>query len=151
MLRPCIKVVWDGRTTWSATEFSLSIATLVIILKITLRRHICRHCWILSAPKTLGNKVSSPKFRRNSSSSPVWGKSKKTSKLFYCSETWGISSVLDSSKEKFPSSYAPTNFNCSRPSITSSSWTRDRISSFLCLPLALLWKYLVFESPSRIN
>ena len=42
-------------------------------------------------------------------------------------------------------------FSCSWPSIVPSSWIREWIRFFLCLPLAILWKYLVFESPSSIN
>jgi hypothetical protein len=37
------------------------------------------------------------------------------------------------------------------PSMISSSGTREGICFFLYMPLAILWKHLVFESPLRIN
>jgi hypothetical protein len=43
------------------------------------------------------------------------------------------------------------DFRFSCPSIVSSSWIREWISFFRCLPLATLWKYLVFASPFKIN
>jgi hypothetical protein len=43
------------------------------------------------------------------------------------------------------------DFNFSCPSIIASSESSEWIRLFLCLPLATLWKYLVFESPSNKN
>jgi hypothetical protein len=80
LLRPCIKAVCDGRTTWSARVFSLNISTLVKLLKLTLRRHIGWYSWILSASLILGNKLISPKFRRNNSSCSVWRSPNKASR-----------------------------------------------------------------------
>ena len=62
ILRPCIKAIWVGLTTWSATELTLIVAVLVKILKLTFRRHIGLYCWILSASLTFGNKIILPKF-----------------------------------------------------------------------------------------
>ena len=69
MYLPCMKAVWVGWTTWSATELSLMVAAFVKILKQTLRRQIGLYCWILSASLTFGNKIISPKLRRKSSNS----------------------------------------------------------------------------------
>jgi len=69
---PCIKAVWVGRTTWSATELSLMVAAFVNILKLTLRRQIGLYCWIHTASLILGNKIISPKLSRNNSSWPAW-------------------------------------------------------------------------------
>ena len=68
IFRPCIKAIWDGRTTRSAIKFNLFVATLMKILKLTLMRHMGLNYWIRSASLIFGNKTISAKFILNRSS-----------------------------------------------------------------------------------
>jgi hypothetical protein len=68
----------SSEDTWSTTEFSLIVATLVKISKLTLRKRLDQYCLILYSSLTLGSKIISPNFKRNNSSCPLWRKLNKS-------------------------------------------------------------------------
>lgn len=69
----CMKVVWDGRTTWLKTTLSLLIVTSMKILKLTLRRRIGLYVCIRSSSSLFFvNKTISSKLSLDRLSWPTW-------------------------------------------------------------------------------
>jgi hypothetical protein len=63
--------VWDGLMTFWAIWEILFVATLINILKLTLKRHIGLYCCILVTFLHFGSKIIVPKFKLYNGNSPL--------------------------------------------------------------------------------